>query len=35
MTVYSLHAVEELLANKEEVCGEAQQYNTGDAGVDR
>jgi hypothetical protein len=30
MTVYSLHAVEKLLANKEEVRGEAEQDDTGD-----
>jgi hypothetical protein len=35
MTVNSLHAVEKLLANKEEVCGETKQDDTGDAGVDR
>jgi hypothetical protein len=30
---YSLHTVEELLTDKEEICGKAQQDNAGDTRV--
>jgi hypothetical protein len=35
MTECSLHAVEKLLADEEEISGEAQQHDTGHALVDR
>jgi hypothetical protein len=33
--MYSLHAVQELLADKEKVCCKAEQDNAGDTRVDR